>query len=86
MNPASTPDPEEERNKWNARLLEGAAAAAISVGDTTIPTAGSKSAAINFLVSGGVGGSLVANLSSQEQSGAASYLDYANGTLVYENN
>ena len=86
MDPASTPDPEEERNKCNARLLEGAAAAAISVGDTTIPAAGSKSAAINFLVSGGVGGSLVANLSSQEQSGAASYLDYANGTLVYENN
>jgi type II secretory pathway pseudopilin PulG len=84
--PASTPNPEEERNKWNARLLKGAATAAIAVGDTMISTAGSTSAAINLLVYGGVGGSLVANLSSQEQCGAAFYLDYANGTLVYEDN
>ena len=84
--PADAPDPQEERDKWNARLLEGAATAAISTGDTTIPTAGSKSAAINMLVNGGLGGSTISGLSNQEQSGASSYLEYTNGTLRYQDN
>lgn len=84
--PDDQPDPEEQRNKWNARLLEGAAEAAISSGDTSIPNAGSKAAAISFLVDGGVGGNIVANMSSQDQSGAASFLEYAAGRLRFEDN
>ena len=84
--PDDASDPQEERDKWNARLLEGAATASISSGDTVIPSAGSISAAINFLVNGGIGGSLVANLSNLEQNGASSFLEYADGTLRFEDN
>ena len=74
---------EENADRWNAQLLEGAASMAIANGDTSIPTAGSKGVAINFLVDGGVGGSMVADMTSEEQNGASSYLEYANGTLRY---
>lgn len=80
------PDPEEQRNKWNARLLEGASEAAISSGDTSLALAGSKSSAISFLVDGGIGGNIVANMSAQDQSGAASFLEYVSGRLRFEDN
>ena len=61
----------------------GAASIAIANGDTAIPAAGSTGLAISFLVDGRIGGAMVAGMSSEEQNGAASYLDYVNGTLRY---
>lgn len=75
---------EEESNRWNAQLLEGAANLAMANGDTIIQTAGNTETAITFLVDGGVGGPMVSGFSSDEQQGAAEYLDYAGGTLSYQ--
>lgn len=76
-------DAEDDQHRWNAQLLEGAASMATARGDNSIALAGSKGTAISYLVDGGVGGPMVAGMSSDEQSGAATYLNYTGGTLRY---
>ncbi len=77
-------DPESNiQGKWKAQLLAGAASLVNASGDDSIVTAGSKGAAISVLVDGGLGGSMVAGMSGEEQDAAKPHLQYTDGALNY---
>ncbi len=81
--PANDREAAEERSRWNAQLLVGAARAAAANGDASIQTAGDAATAVAFLVDGGVGGAMAAGLSLEDQGNAIAFLHYAHGSLAY---
>lgn len=81
---------DEERDRWNAQLLEGAATLALGKSGPGPKAVRNKNAvrdkksAIIHLVDGGAGGPLVARLSRHDQEGAAEHLDYTGeGKLIF---
>lgn len=75
----------DEMSRWNAQLLEGAAHTAAAQGHVdALASAGDTDTALTFLVDVGLGGPMVAGMSSSDRAAAAPYLHYSDGTLSYQ--